>query len=92
MLTIWKYQLPITPGVHEIEAPAANTPLAVQIQDGLPCLWAIVDDDEDKIPYKIVIAETGKPLPPDTGHYIGTYQLPSGQTVHHLFEYMGRGA
>ena len=44
MLTIWKYGLSITDW-QDLEMPKGACLLDVQMQNGIPCLWALVNDD-----------------------------------------------
>jgi len=42
-MTIWKYPLKIQ-SEQSIEAPIEFVPLSIQMQDGTPTLWALVDE------------------------------------------------
>jgi len=57
--------------------------LDVQLQDGLPVLWATVDTDAPTEERLFLLAQTGEEI---SGYpaYIGTFQI--GQLVYHLFE------
>jgi len=87
--TIWKYKLSTT-DEQVIEMPAMAEILTVQIQNGEPCLWALVDSS---YPHKekryIEIFGTGNPIGTGPRTYIGTYQLDGGKLVFHVFEYTG---
>lgn len=88
--TIWKYQL-VAESV-KIEMPIGAEILTVQIQDGIACLWALVDPNADKEERIIEVFGTGHPVPYDMGvsrKYIATFQLNGGTLVYHAFEYTG---
>lgn len=88
MKTIYKYPLEITDR-QEIEMPREARILAVQVQNNVPCLWAVVDTE---LPLKERIFDTfGTGNPVDnyinyTHNYIGTYQVRGGSLVFHVFE------
>lgn len=85
-LTIWKYRLTTT-DTQYAEMPKGAKILAVQMQNEVPCLWALVDPDQPKMKVKIAIFGTGHPIDERWGlKYIGTYQLNGGLLVFHVFE------
>ena len=49
------------------------------------CVWAVVDDAIEESSFIISSYGTGHKLPNDTGNYIGTVQLYSGEVVLHFF-------
>lgn len=81
MRTIWKWELEITDR-QVISMPRDANALTVQIQNGKPCLWALVSPDCAKRDVPILIFGTGHPVQND-GHYIGTVQV--GALVFHVF-------
>lgn len=86
MKIVYKYELPIADRcmirMHE-EAEI----LCVQVQNGKPCIWALVDTDNHLYDYEFRIAGTGHDLAlePGEGEYVGTFQLASGALVFHVF-------
>ena len=88
MTTIWKFQIPsgIAP---EISMPRGAKILSVQVQGGLPCIWAEVEPKAKLEQRRFLIVGTGHPIEP-TGHveyqrtYVATFQLEG--FVWHLFE------
>ena len=61
--------------------------LTVQIQDGMPQLWALVDEKAPIIDRTIATYGTGNSLPDGyLGEYIGTYQFGGGALVFHVFD------
>jgi hypothetical protein len=92
MKTIWKYPLVIK-DFQEINLPENAEILTVQVQNYIPCLWALVDDDpeKDQKMYKIRIAGTGHTMSDyllNSGEeykYISTFQLDNGSIIFHVF-------
>jgi len=86
MQTIWKFPLETT-DVQTISVPCFGTTfLCVQVQNGNPCLWALVDLIYAKVNKTVRIFGTGHPVHGvDPSEYIGTYQLESGALVFHVF-------
>ena len=81
MNAIWKF--PLTGEETELEAPIEQF-LTVQMQDGTPCVWAIVNPDRASHKYKVVIIGTGWECQRiDASKYIGTVQ--DGMYVWHCF-------
>ena len=61
--------------------------LTIQIQDGIPCLWALVDPDQKTESKTIIVLGTGDTISKlDRKEYIGTYQERQGMFVWHAFE------
>ena len=85
MISIWKFNLQ-TIDKQVIEMPVGAELLTVQIQNGEPCLWARVDNNEMLEQRQIAIHGTGHELPDTTRKYIGTYQMAGGGLIFHVFE------
>ena len=82
---IFKYPLKIE-DEQIIKIPLGYRILTVQVKDNVPCLWALVDDEEIHIVRcKIKTVGTGCSFDVNPWWYIGTYQL--NQLVFHVFEY-----
>lgn len=82
--TIYKY--PVTPDENAevyIDAPGTCKPLAVQMQDGVPCLWAEVDPDSPIYLHRFDVVGTGWHVP-DGSVYVGSWQ--DGSYVWHLYD------
>lgn len=86
-MTIWKFPLKII-DEQIIMMPRINKIISVQVQQKVPCLWAIVNpDDSLKIPVKIVIIGTGHIHPSFMDmDFIGSIQLHEGNLVLHVFK------
>ena len=89
--TIWKFPLKLTDG-QNISFPIGAKFLSIQDQNGIPCLWALVDPDADTEIRFIEIFGTGSPVGYDMGvrrKYISTFQMQGRTFVYHAFEYTG---
>lgn len=84
MKTIWKFQLK-TEDIQTIIIPRNSKFLSVQMQNKIPCLWALVNPDEETIKRKIEIFGTGIPMDENPRTFIDTFQLYGGQLVFHVF-------
>lgn len=80
--TIWKYRLKITRS-QIIDLPSRHKILAVQVQNGVPVLWAMVNSDKELVRILIYCLPTGDEGPPPEWEYISTIQLEG--TVWHFF-------
>jgi len=89
MKRIYKYPFPIqVESDFVIHMPVGAKILTVQLQNGDPYIWAIVDPAAEICARSFLLFGTGNPLPTDITAlpYIGTFQLRSGSFVFHLFE------
>lgn len=89
MKTIYKYQLEITDN-QCIKMPKGAEILTVQIQGENPCLWAMVDTENEVVERFIEIYGTGNPITGESSRiYISTFQVSDGALIFHAFEYTG---
>ena len=84
-MRIWKYQLEIT-GLTFLDIPKGAEFLSMQVQNGLPCMWFLVENEQERERRVFVVKTTGAELWEDPGvqRYIGTFQ--TGGFVGHVFE------
>ncbi len=82
--TVYKYSLRID-DEQMVLLPEQARILAVQVQNGRPCLWALVDTALPAEPRKILIRGTGHDAA-GVGRYISTFQMQGGALVFHAFE------
>jgi hypothetical protein len=85
---IFKYEFAISDNV-EIPMPRGAELLTVQVQRGIPCLWARVDTTEPRTSRRFRIFGTGHEMPSYdawNGQYVGTFQMEGGALVWHLYE------
>jgi len=90
MKKIFKYPLEIK-DKQVIAMPDNAEILCVQMQAGTPCLWALVDPEEERVNRTILTFGTGHPIDEkeeDILYYIDTYQHLNGTLVFHVFEQM----
>ena len=81
-MTIWKFPFAITDRQF-VTMPDDAEILRIEVQDGLPCLWAMVDPSKMRLAVMLATYGTGHQLPNDPGEYLGTYQV--GGFVGHVF-------
>jgi len=81
MITIYKYELKEGP----FGMPKGSEILTIQMQNGLPYIWALVDTDAELDFTCLVVIGTGQEMPEKFNYkYISTFQ--NGQFVWHVFE------
>lgn len=84
-MKIWKFPLQVV-DCQRITAPRGIKPLCVQMQNGIPCLWAVVDQRKDTVEHEVWIHGTGHDVSPAVvDHYVGTFQMMNGAVVFHVF-------
>jgi hypothetical protein len=82
MKIIYKYKLNYEP-IQTLENISMVQPLSIQLQDGAPVLWCIVDETTIKpTNYTVSCIWTGEPFSDNIGWYIGTIQ---DGLVYHYF-------
>lgn len=88
--TIYKYELEITDS-QVVKMPVGAKILSIHIQNGIPCIWALVNPNEKSTTGTIIETYgTGHGIGYDIslgGIFIGTYQTKG--LVFHVFEYIG---
>lgn len=86
MKTIWKYPLKVVDD-QIIYMPLHAEILTIQMQNDIPCLWALVSSIADKEKRHIRIHGTGHQVSlTDKLKYISTFQMNNGLLVFHVFE------
>lgn len=86
MTTILKYPLEIK-DEQTVKLPDGAKILTAQVQLGKLCIWALVDDREERTTdMRIEIFGTGHNIPTGTRVYLGTVQMREGTLVWHVFE------
>jgi hypothetical protein len=87
MRTIYKYEIETT-DTQELNLPYGAEILCVQVQNGKPCIWALIDTEQNLIDeHTIITVGTGHRLGYtfSKANYLGTYQLQGGALVFHVF-------
>lgn len=82
---VWKYELKIV-SEQKIEMPVMAKLLCVQVQNGAPQLWALVNPNAPMERRRILTLGTGHPADGKPGEYVGTYQVEDGSLVFHVFD------
>lgn len=88
MKAVWKYNIEQVGEPFLLEMPQGAQPLSIQVQEGVPRMWALVDIDQPHVQRQFQVAGTGQPVPP-ASTYIGTFQTVQGRFIWHLFEVTG---
>ena len=83
-MNIWKFPLFVS-DEQSVDMPADAAILAVQVQNGVPCIWALVGPSFAPEPRTFRMVGTGHEFD-GNGKHVGTFQLASGALVFHLFE------
>ena len=83
LLSVWKYPLEVT-YEQTITVPEGAQFLTVQIQNEVPCLWALVNPNTPTKPCNLLIIGTGHNVEA-VGLYLGTFQLDHGTFIGHVF-------
>jgi hypothetical protein len=83
---VWKFEFDIEDPLT-IKMPQGARVLHVDLQDGLPCMWALVDASEPLVARKFRIIGTGHPIK-DIAKltYLTSFQMSDGELVWHVFE------
>ena len=88
MTAVFKYQMPIE-DEFAIPMPAGAKVLHVDVQNGMPHIWALVDPANDLRAYNFCVRGTGHPFRGNEGDHVGTVMLHAGALVFHVFEAQG---
>lgn len=83
MKTIWKFPFGIT-DYQLINMPIEAKPLAVQLQTGIPCLWCLVETENQQKPHPVFVHGTGHEVTHGE-EYVGSFQMADGALVWHVF-------
>lgn len=86
---IYKYQLPITDHVIEIELPEHHEYCDIQSQNESIHLWCMVNPHAPLVKKRFKIFATGQEIEsPENYYFIKTVQIHNGALVFHVFEVM----
>ena len=86
MTTIHKFPLETT-DYQNIYLTHGAKVLCVQVQNGIPCVWVLLDTEEHPVVATVRTYGTGHTIDENTPEesYVGTYQLENGALVFHVF-------
>ena len=85
METVYKYPLGMPNDDITIEMHEGAEILYIEVQHGIPCLWARVNTNKPIERKHFRMAGTGHPLN-NAGKHIGSFLMEEGKLVFHLFE------
>lgn len=83
-MQVWKFAIEPATGEHRIEMPKGSKLLTIQLQHGVPVLWAICDDKATRVARKIWSYGTGDAML-RAWPYVATLQI--GPAVFHYFDF-----
>lgn len=81
-LRVFKYALSFSEPA-DVLMPLSAKILHVDSHNGVPCIWALVEAEEQPTPRRFYIRGTGQPIAKEFS-YVATFQVPP--FVWHLFE------
>lgn len=82
--TVFKYSLDAADD-QTIDMPVGAVILHAAEQDGVPCVWALVDMQNISEPRRFFTHGTGHRLHSDAKTYVGTVHMYDGAIVLHVF-------
>lgn len=88
MLTVYKYPFDIK-DVVIVAMPAGAQVLHIGMQNGTPCLWALVDTDSPIVQRTFYVRGTGHPVQDSLWH-VGSFLMAGGHLVWHVFALPGK--
>lgn len=84
---MWKYPLTAwESGQFGIEMPDGAELLTLQVQHGVPTLWARVNEARAKVRRMFIVVGTGHDAGSPNNKYVGTFQVHDGALIFHVFE------
>lgn len=83
-MKVFKYPIDLIE-YFNVNIPNGGVLLSFQVQEGVPMLWALVDENRQLEQRKFRVAGTGHPITDNIKAFVGTIQMESG-LVWHLFE------
>lgn len=86
-MNIWKFAIGVGTGPQHLAMPAGARLLSVQLQEGLPQLWALCDPGAPQVLRRIEAFGTGDEVTAETGStlaFVATVQM--GPAVLHYFD------
>lgn len=85
-MRIYKYPIVID-DQYDIQLPIGAKVLCIQMQSGVPMMWALVDETRPTEKRRFYVRGTGHEMGPAAhGSYIGTFQIHNGALVFHVFD------
>lgn len=85
MKTIWKYPIEIT-DTQKITVPGIRRFMNLLVNNGVPCLYYLVDTRSEHRDVTICIYGTGSPIEGVAGEYLGSFNQSGFSLVWHVFQ------
>lgn len=85
LFRVYKYPIEALGDWVTLRMPAGAEPLCVQVQNGVPCIWARVKVGDPPTSHHFRIAGTGHDLGSNVGRHLGSFQLHGGGLIFHVF-------
>ena len=85
-MKVFKYPL-TDKAIQKVVLPKDASILDIQVQYGVPTIWAAVDPTEKDVTCNLQIVGTGVDIQKEDEiiGYVGTFQLMEGRLVNHVF-------
>lgn len=84
--TVWKFDVKLDDDTI-VDMPQGAQVLSVQLQHGVPCVWALVDSDRPKVERRFSWRGTGHPCDGLVAKmFVGSIQMHGGSLIFHLFD------
>lgn len=83
-MKVYKYQI-TNKKRQDIELPEGAQILSLQLQKGIPTIWALVDPEAVTYTRRFFVVATGEEIG-DHLEYVGTFQVPESELVFHIFK------
>ena len=85
--TIWKFPLGEVNDLLTLSVPKGAELLTMQVQNGEPCIWALVDPSAPKVTRAFAVRGTGHDASGlEASKHVGSFQLLGGRLVFHVFD------
>ena len=87
MLTVFKYQLPLG-DYFKLALPKGARVLTADMQNGQPCLWALINPDNKTEKRLFRFVGTGQMIEDSLKRleFVATFQMEGGSLTLHIFE------
>lgn len=85
MKTIHKYELYPINDMIILKTDHIERWLSVDVQRGMPVVWAVVDTDKPQQSHTLYVRGTGHKMTGEEGSFLGTILLEGGSLVFHIF-------
>jgi hypothetical protein len=81
---VWKFVIGVGTGEQRVQMPKGAKLLSIQLQDGVPAIWALCDPSSPSVARRIKAYGTGDDVAPSLP-FVATLQI--GLAVLHYFDH-----